>query len=143
MLIHVVSSLLAACVSSPENARHAGSRATPEGEALPGGGDSEAILDERVFFADTGVLTVGIELSSAAIEELAGSPDEYVAGAMTLGEERFEGVGVRLKGSSTYQWLDGKPAWKLKFDEFEPGVRVHGLERLTLDSNYWDGVVMA
>lgn len=42
-----------------------------------------------------------------------------------------------------YQWLDGKPAWKVKFDEYVPGARFYGLERLTLNSNYWDGATMA
>ena len=135
--------LLAACGPPAEPAALRAPPKLSDEEELPGGAGGELPPDENVFFADTGVLDVSIELSDAAIEQLAGSPDEYVAGAMIFGRERFEPIGVRLKGSSTYQWLDGKPAWKLKFDEFETGARVQGLERLTLDSNYWDGAVMA
>ncbi len=136
--------LLTACVAPVTGGPSDGTAAdSADVETLPGSDTAEIIDDERVFFADTGVLEVGIELSEAAIDELEGLPTEYVSGAMIFRGERYEPVGVRLKGSSTYQWLDGKPAWKLKFDEFEPGVKVFGLERLTLDSNYWDGAMMA
>ena len=103
-------------------------------------GETPAEIDP---FADTGVLALGVELSAAAIAQLEGAPTEYVPGALIWGGERYEPVGIRLKGNSTYQWLDGRPAWKVKFDEYIPGLRVWGLERLTLDSNYWDGSMMA
>jgi hypothetical protein len=112
-------------------------------EELPTDTAAEPIADERVFFADTGVLEVGIELDDQAITELYSAPTEYVSGTFLFRGERIEPVGVRLKGNSTYQWLDGRPAWKVKFDEFVPGLRLKGLERLTLDSNYWDGSMMA
>ena len=98
---------------------------------------------EDILYADTGVLEFGIELDADAIATLKGSPDDYVSGAFVWGDERYEPVGVRLKGNSTYQWLDARPAWKVKFDEYVPGQRFHGVERITLDSNYWDGSMMA
>lgn len=121
------------------------SGAEAEGPAsfLPGDTATEPESDDAVFFADTGVLVLEIELDEAAIAALARAPTEYVEGALTFRGERFEPIGVRLKGNSTYQWLDGRPAWKLKFDEFIPGLRVHDMERLTLNSNYWDGSMMA
>lgn len=113
-------------------------------ERVPGTGDEDdddpSDLD---VYADTGILSFGIELDQAAIDTLAAAPTTYVTGTFTFRDERHEGVGVRLKGNSTYQWLDGKPAWKVKFDESDVGARFHGLERLTLDSNYWDGSQMA
>lgn len=107
------------------------------------GGGEAAEEDERLLFADTGVLAFGIELSAEAEAQLAAAPTEYVEGAFVFRGERFAPVGVRLKGNSTYQWLDGRPAWKIKFDEYTAGARFRGLERLTLDSNYWDGSMMA
>lgn len=103
----------------------------------------EEIDDERAIFTDTGVLAFDIELDDAAQAALAQAPTTYVEGALVFRGRRYAPVGVRLKGNSTYQWLDGRPAWKIKFDEYVPGGRFYGLERLTLDSNYWDGSMMA
>ena len=61
---------------------------------------------EDILYADTGVLEFGIELDADAIATLKGSPDDYVSGAFVWGDERYEPVGVRLKGNSTYQWLE-------------------------------------
>jgi spore coat protein CotH len=94
-------------------------------------------------FTDAEVFEFGIELDAAAIDALALAPTEYVSGAFVYNGRRYEPVGVRLKGNSTYQWLDGRPAWKVRFNEYEPELRFYGLERLTLDSNYWDGSMMA
>jgi hypothetical protein len=99
--------------------------------------------DERAIFTDTGVLEFGIELDDAAIAQLEQAPTEYVGGSFVFRGQRYAPVGVRLKGNSTYQWLDARPAWKVKFDEFVPGARFYGLERVTLNSNYWDGSMMA
>lgn len=119
-----------------------GPAAVPDAIEAVGGGE-EPVRDERVIFADTGVLSLEIELSDAAVAELESAPTEYVPGALVFRGERYEPVGVRLKGNSTYQWLDARPAWKVKLDEYVPGLRFYGLERLTLDSNYWDGSMMA
>lgn len=99
--------------------------------------------DGSFVFADTGVLDLAIEIDEAALAELALDPRSYVEGALVFRGVRYEPVGVHIKGNSTYQWIDQKPAWKVKFDEYTPGGRFFGLERLTLDSNYWDGAQMA
>lgn len=135
--------LVAGCLATPEALPPSAAPPADEAIALPGGSGEDNGPDEPAFFADTGVLDLEIELDEAAIAALAAAPTEYVEGAFTFRGERYEPVGVRLKGSSTYQWLDARPAWKLKFDEYIPGLRVEGRERLTLDSNYWDGSMMA
>ncbi len=104
--------------------------------------------DPSFLFADTGLVVLELELDEGALAALAVDPLSYVPGALAHRArsgvvERYGPIGVRLKGNSTYQWIDGKPALKLKFDEYTPGERFHGLERLTLDSNYWDGAQMA
>ncbi|MFN7143130.1 MAG: CotH kinase family protein [Myxococcota bacterium] len=59
---------------------------------------------------------------------------------------RFAGyevaVGVRYKGSSTYDELDGKPSFKLDFGEFTPDATFLGLERLTLNAMKYDPTML-
>lgn len=47
-------------------------------------------------------------------------------------------MGIRLKGWASFQPLDQKPAFKIKFDEFVDGQELLGLERLTLNNMVQD-----
>lgn len=115
---------------------------------IPGGKDTaddeeEEPPEESLVFSDDGVLDLRIELTDDAILQLQGAPKEWVEGRLVYGDEVYEPVGVKLKGNSTFQWITARPALKVKFDEYVVGGRFHGLERLTLNSNYWDGSMMA
>jgi len=48
--------------------------------------------------------------------------------------ERYDHVGLRLKGSSTFQYWDGKPSLKVKFNEYDDTVRFAGLKRATFNN---------
>jgi hypothetical protein len=111
-------------------------------ESVPGAAEPGDPPDLDVF-ADTGILQFELELANDQIDALQANPKEWVQGTFRWRDEEYTPVGIHLKGNSTYQWLDGKPAWKLKFDEYVEGGRFHGKERLTLNSNYWDGSQMA
>ncbi len=104
--------------------------------------DSDGCTAETLF-SDSEVHHVALELSEASIAALESDPATYVQGAVTLGERRLEPVGVRLKGNSSWQWIDEKPAWKIKIDAFEDGWELCELERITLHNNVWDTSMMA
>jgi spore coat protein CotH len=65
----------------------------------------------------------------------------YVRGTLRVGDLATE-VGVRLKGSSTFDELDRKPSLKLAFDAFTPGHRFLGMEHLTLNAMKFDRSMM-
>ncbi len=48
--------------------------------------------------------------------------------------ERIDHVGLRLKGSSTFQYWSGKPSLKVKFDELVEGQRFAGLKRAVFNN---------
>lgn len=99
--------------------------------------DDDAIYE--AFFDPAVIQTVDIELSDAAIRQLNLDGGEYVEGSATINGEVFASVGVRLKGSSTYQDLDCsdgycKAGFKIKLNEYVEDQRLGDLERVTLNN---------
>jgi hypothetical protein len=121
-------------------------------EDLPDNGDTddsddtdEDLTDEEIdaiynaFFDPTVIQTVDIVLSDRAIRALNRGAEEYQEGDVTINGELFPSVGVRLKGSSTWQDLDCgdgycKGAFKIKLNEFVAGQKYGDLERITLNN---------
>ncbi len=50
----------------------------------------------------------------------------------------YTNVAVHLKGSYSYQDLDGKPSLTLNFDKFAPGQTFHGLDKIHLNNSIQD-----
>ena len=99
------------------------------------------------LFKPDHVTEIDLGLSPASREALAADPDEYVEGNFSL--SRHDGrtygpllVGVRLKGTSSFRPLEGKAAFKLKFDEFVDGRIFRGLEKLTLNNMVQDPTML-
>ena len=108
-------------------------------------GDStvEVLPDAPRVYDPWTVHTLTITLSEGEVASLRAAPTEWVVGELLFDEHPLADVGVRLKGSSSFQPIDQKPAWKLKMDEFVPGQRLLGLERMTLNNEVWDPTMMA
>jgi spore coat protein CotH len=111
----------------------------PDTDTDSGGDDDDAVYE--AFFDVGTIQVIDIELSSAAIDQLnAGGPGAaYVEGDVTINGVAFADVGVRLKGSSTYEDLDCadgycKAAFKIKLNEFVVDQRYGGVERITLNN---------
>ncbi|MSQ04217.1 MAG: hypothetical protein EXR71_20400, partial [Myxococcales bacterium] len=99
--------------------------------------DKDAIYE--AFFDPAVIQTVDLTLSEAAIRALNRNGNEYVEGDLVVNGTELLGVGVRLKGSSTYMDLnceDGycKAAFKIKTDEFDPEQKYGSLQRITLNN---------
>ncbi len=50
----------------------------------------------------------------------------------------YTNVAIHLKGSYTFQPIDGKPSLTLNFDKFAPGQRFHGLPKIHLNNSVQD-----
>ncbi|MDP2310387.1 MAG: CotH kinase family protein [Pseudomonadota bacterium] len=91
-------------------------------------------------YAEGQIFELSLALPPASVEALDRGGDYVPA---TLEFAGFEAVlGVRLKGSSTFDNLDGKPSLKLRFSEFVPEARFLGVERLTLNSMKYDPTML-
>jgi CotH protein len=95
------------------------------------------------------VAVIDLQLPPASVAALEADPSEYVEGTFALAETGGTPatigaystpitVGIRLKGGATFQGLDGKAAFKLKFNEFVKGQKFLGLKKLTLNSMLQD-----
>jgi len=54
------------------------------------------------------------------------------------GGQAYTNVAVHLKGSYTFQPIDGKPSLTLNFDKFASGQRFHGLTKIHLNNSVQD-----
>lgn len=95
------------------------------------------------------VVAIDMQLPPASVAALEAEPDEYVTGTFAVAETGGTPttigaysapltVGIRLKGGASFQDLDGKAAFKLKFNEFVKGQKFLGLKKLTLNSMLQD-----
>ena len=54
------------------------------------------------------------------------------------GGKIYTNVAVHLKGSFSFQAIDGKPSFTLNFDKFAPGQKFHGLTKIHLNNSVQD-----
>jgi hypothetical protein len=82
--------------------------------------------------------TFEITLQGDAYHALQVDPYTYTEGEFTWEGVTYGPVGVRLKGQGSFQSIDDKPAFKIKFNEYVSGGRFLGRESLTLNNMVWD-----
>ncbi len=116
------------------------------------GGDTGPDDDDvwRAFYDIRAVQEIEIELTDEAMDELnsasSAGESEYVEGNVLINGDRFDQVGVRLKGSSTYETFEYcgwhaapcKPSFKIKLDEFVLDQKLGDMERLTFNNMTYD-----
>jgi hypothetical protein len=115
---------------------------------LPTPGSSNAVapdtppVDPAWLYDPLQLTEIDLEATPDALAQLAAAPDEYVEariilhnGTSTYGP--YE-VGLKLKGHTAFRTLDGKAAFKVKFDSTVAGQRFYGLKTLTLNNMVQD-----
>jgi len=105
---------------------------------------AESVDGPELFSWDrTRVHELTLNVSADGIDALRSLPTDWVSGSVTYNGQTWDPVALRLKGSASFQTIDAKPAWKIKFGEYVDGQTFHGLERLTLNNEVWDSSMMA
>lgn len=130
---------------SPISGGEAATTGGTSASAGAGAGGGGAGVDLSVELYDPGKLPrFDIDLPQASLDQLnevTGSDDPkqdvYVTATLRYGAETVSNIGLRLKGEGSFQKLDRKPPFKLKFDEFVPKQEFRGLRRMALN-NLWE-----
>jgi hypothetical protein len=69
--------------------------------------------------------------------------DVYVTGSLKYGTETVTNIGIRIKGEGSFQKLDKKPPFKLKFDAFVDKQEFRGLRRMAFNNLFEDASFIA
>jgi CotH kinase protein len=99
--------------------------------------------DPAWLFDPNSVVEIDLTLPPASRDALDADPNEYQPGtfALSTGGESYGplDVGIRLKGGiGSFRTLDGKAAFKVKFDELVDDQTFSSLEKLTLNNMVQD-----
>lgn len=106
--------------------------AEPEDDALQ-------TPDEVAIFDDTIIHEVALTLSDEAIAALRSDPYAWTEGDVSLDGESLKQIGVRLRGKiGSFRDIDGKPKFKLDFNQYVEGQEYYGLEGLALNNEVVD-----
>jgi hypothetical protein len=98
-------------------------------EPAPGAGDLSVHLlgyDEMPHFE--------LSVSSGGIAALLAQPFEYVPASIVFQGRSYGPVGLRLKGSNSFEPITAKPSFRINVDEYVAGARFWGLKDLTLNN---------
>lgn len=103
----------------------------PEPEPPPDLGDYERLFDLSIL------QDIRLTLEPASIDTLDEDGSVWVPAEFEHDGNVLE-VGVHLKGTTTYRSFSGKPAFRVKFNEFVPGQKYASLKRLGLNNMLTD-----
>jgi spore coat protein CotH len=82
---------------------------------------------------------VDLTLPAASRDALFADPYTYVEASVTFDGELMDPVGVRLRGKiGSFRDLNGKPKFKVDFNQYVPTQRFHGLETIALNNSIVD-----
>ena len=98
-------------------------------EAVPAAGD----MSERVLGYDL-IPQLDLELSEESVASLRAAPATWVAATLVYEGRSYGPVGVNLKGTSSFQPIDGKPGFRVNVNKFVSGARFFGLKELLLNN---------
>ncbi|HMJ90676.1 MAG TPA: CotH kinase family protein [Candidatus Acidoferrum sp.] len=104
---------------------------------------AKADLSEQLFATNAPIRTFRIEISSNELAALKRDARAYARGAISEGSNVLRDVGVHLKGNGSFQGLDQKPSFAVKFDRFVDDRELFGLNKIMLNNSVQDGTFLA
>lgn len=101
--------------------------------------------DTAWFFDPTVIHAFEISIAEDSLRTLNRNPYDYVPTRFTSVDDgvTLEGVGLQLKGGSTFRNMNGKPSFKIKFDFTVDGQELHDERRINLHNMVYDPSFMA
>jgi hypothetical protein len=79
-----------------------------------------------------------LQISDAGIASLRAAPTTWVQATLTFEGRTYGPIGVNLKGTSSFQPIDQKPAFRVDINHFVKGARLFGLKEILLNNMVQD-----
>jgi CotH kinase protein/Lamin Tail Domain len=79
-----------------------------------------------------------LQISDDGINSLRSAPQTWVQATLTFEGRGYGPIGVNLKGTSSFQPIDQKPAFRVKIDQFAKSARFFGLKEFLLNNMVQD-----
>ena len=95
------------------------------------------------FFSGKTIPTFKITIADDQLATLRKENRKYVRSTVKAGDTVLTNVAIRLKGMGSFQGLDAKPSFAVKFDEFAPDQEYMGLQKVMLNNSSQDGTYLA
>ena len=94
------------------------------------------------LFSDPVIRTFQISLQDSNLSQLKKNERAYVRATVTEGTNILHDVGVHLKGNGSFQPLNGKPSFVIKFDRYDEDLEYQGLTKIALNNSSQDGTYL-
>jgi hypothetical protein len=98
-------------------------------ESIADAGD----VSDRVLGYDL-IPEFDLQISDDNIASLRTSPDNWVPATVVYQGRPYGPVGVNLKGTSSFQPIDGKPGFRINVNKFAKGAKFFGLKEFLLNN---------
>src|SRR5687767_12482274 len=95
------------------------------------------------FFASKAIPKIKIAIAPDQLATLKKQNRQYVRATITIGDQVLTNSALRLKGMGSFQPLESKPSFAVKFDEFVPDQEFMGLSKIMLNNSSQDGTYLA
>ena len=79
-----------------------------------------------------------LQISDAGIASLRAAPTTWVQATLTFEGRTYGPIGVNLKGTSSFQPIDQKPAFRVNINKYVKGARLFGLKEILLNNMVQD-----
>jgi spore coat protein CotH len=95
------------------------------------------------FFTGKTIHRIKVTIPDDQLAALRKDNRKYVRGTVTIGDTVLANTAIRMKGMGSFQPLEGKPSFAVKFDEFAPDQEYMGLQKIMLNNSSQDGTYLA
>jgi spore coat protein H len=95
------------------------------------------------LFGQSPIRRFKIDVPEPDLQKLQRNNRAYIHATVTVGEQVYKDVGIRLKGQGSFLPVQQKPSLAIKFNEFVAGQKFHGLTKILLNNASQDTTLLS